>query len=1359
MHCLFRKAIAAVRAVALAVVAIALLAQVSQAQSISSVSPDSALAGSTVDVTITGIGTNFQAGSTTLIMGSTSIGAAIENITSPTGLIATIPIPASAPTGWYDVDKDSLLLPTSFWIGNCMGACGTISGTVWNDVNSNGVLDGAEQPMPGIPIMLAPAGDTAYSDSSGSYEFYTELGVSYTVSVNSGTYSASCWPGGVAPGSVTLPVGSSYAVQLTGATPTSGGNDFGLGVPDVSCQIIDIAPDSILLGATSTLTVTGLGTYFQSDSTVLVLGNTTIVSQTEAIGSPTSYTCTFAVPGNVPIGWYSLIKNGILVANAVYIGTCVGSCGTIDGVAWHDANGNGLIDGGETLLSDHTVTLQPAGWTALTDSLGYYAFYAPSGIAHTLHIDSGSYSASCWQGNILTGSVLVPNSGNYTVTLTGGGTVAGGNNFGIAVPDTSCQLVNVSPDSSLVDTTITLLITGLGTYFQSDSTVLTDGITTLVAVSENIVSPTSYTATFNIPANASFGWYTLEKQGLQLANALYVSNCVGACGMISGMVFHDENANGIMDVSEGPVAGVAITVNPGGIALTTDAQGAYEVLLAATTTYTVTMAPGTYSANCSGAFSLTGTQTAPAGPIAVALLPPNNSSDGNNFGLLIPDTVCGFISGSAYHDDNGNGSRDVGEANWSNAELRLMPNNVSTTTDGAGGYSFDVLPDAAYTVELLTDSVALTCPTLQQQQYGGLAYSTRNYAVTPTEPVAGPHTVVVSPQMPTMSGIDFGAVYPMQCARYSGTVFPDDNQNGVQDASEVGNISAWVFNAATARWDAVDGAGTWEHFTHYDVQSEFSVQWYQANNPCGWLPSAANAQQTYPLSPVTHTATVSLPDEDTTGLDYGVYLPPPTPCGTISGTVYEDVNGNGVQDVGEFAMTGVTARIHSPALNSATYAPVNGQGDFLVHMPLGYTYVVSVNTNVSNYQCNNEFIGAHIVTQPASGSYTVALSAANPVSTGNVLGVQAQLGPNEAEARMATHWMASGNLPGEAFYGGTDFNIRVYNGSANCTLRVERDPLIAFDGMHMPWQPMPDVQSSTENIWYLNNLSPGYYSYCFLQDYTVDSSAVPGTLLEWDAEVWCDVPDPCPLNNDLDANVVVDDPNRAATVPDLNNHSVSHMGNEQLHEVSSMDTSFSYVISYQNTLGVTAHSMIIVDTLPPELDPATISVPFAPHRHTTWIEGNVLFVAFDSIMLADTSESRINSYGYVQYHINMYPGIAPGTVIKNDAYIYLNNEEGYKLSAPDVLVVAPDGIEQFGAAAAAIQVYPNPVRDALVVTHSAGSLARMRLLDLLGRPVRAWDLNGATEARVQLEGVSPGMYVLQIHHGDAIENRTIVIER
>ena len=71
-------------------------------------------------------------------MGATTYNGTNEVIVNDTSYTFDITLPANAPFGAYDLDKDGVVASGIFHVVPCTN-CGTISGTVWNDSNGNGI--------------------------------------------------------------------------------------------------------------------------------------------------------------------------------------------------------------------------------------------------------------------------------------------------------------------------------------------------------------------------------------------------------------------------------------------------------------------------------------------------------------------------------------------------------------------------------------------------------------------------------------------------------------------------------------------------------------------------------------------------------------------------------------------------------------------------------------------------------------------------------------------------------------------------------------------------------------------------------------------------------------------------------------------------------------------------------------------------------------------------------------------------------------------------------------------------------------------------------------------------------------------
>ncbi|MBX2978026.1 MAG: hypothetical protein KF905_01930 [Flavobacteriales bacterium] len=216
------------------------------------------------------------------------------------------------------------------------------------------------------------------------------------------------------------------------------------------------------------------------------------------------------------------------------------------------------------------------------------------------------------------------------------------------------------------------------------------------------------------------------------------------------------------------------------------------------------------------------------------------------------------------------------------------------------------------------------------------------------------------------------------------------------------------------------------------------------------------------------------------------------------------------------------------------------------------------------------------------------------------------------------------------------------------TLSVEFDEVLEF----LSAEPMngSSVQGNTLT-WQLPSLAP-YGQASFVVDFQVP-------------------PDVGLLGSTVTVSAVAETTNEDG---DLSNNSASvdrvitgaYDPNDKLARTSSgNDTSWipgedqwvDYTIRFQNTGTDTAFNVLIIDTLPPQLDPASLDVLGASHNFVWMIKGaGILKFAFPGIMLPDSNVNEALSHGLVSFRIRMRDGFMtePGDEVENLAGIYFD---------------------------------------------------------------------------------------------------------
>ena len=208
----------------------------------------------------------------------------------------------------------------------------------------------------------------------------------------------------------------------------------------------------------------------------------------------------------------------------------------------------------------------------------------------------------------------------------------------------------------------------------------------------------------------------------------------------------------------------------------------------------------------------------------------------------------------------------------------------STLSDGTGSYTFSGLVAGSYTVsEVVQTSWIQTFP------------SSGTYTINITSGNA-------------ISGKDFGN---FQFGNISGTKFNDLNGNGVKDLGEPG-LAGWKIrlslNGAPRDSMLTDANGNYS-FSNlsvgtYMVSEVQQLDWFQSGPP----------------SPGTYTINISTSGSFVSGINFGNYQ-----YGSISGMVFDDINGNGIRDGGEPPLSNWRIRLNGVRVDSVL---TNSSGNY-----------------------------------------------------------------------------------------------------------------------------------------------------------------------------------------------------------------------------------------------------------------------------------------------------------------------------------------------------------------------------------------------------------------------------------------------
>jgi hypothetical protein len=379
----------------------------------------------------------------------------------------------------------------------------------------------------------------------------------------------------------------------------------------------------------------------------------------------------------------------------------------------------------------------------------------------------------------------------------------------------------------------------------------------------------------------------------------------------SGTVFSDPDGDGALGDGEVGLSGVAIQVTgPTGIALSglSALDGTYRVCgLTSSDTWLVNeTVPNGYR------------QTGPLdrrisrsliakdlGYIALVCCSDFKRLDFGN--QLIPGSIGGLV----YEDANASGARDPGEPALPGVTVTLTPTDPPgdprTAVSAADGtFLFTTLPAGKY-------SVTQTPPE-------GFAQ---------TQPASGGYTIALASGESSLHN-DFGNFHGSLQGSLAGFVFNDLDGSGARDPGEPGMAGVTVTLAspppgypAPTAVTAADGSFRFEALP-------FGTWTLSETIPAGF-------QQTAPPPPGTITATIDFAHQNVENLLFGNQALPLK----VFGSVFVDVNGNGVADAGEGPQANVTVRIVNTDSGQTSTTTTGAEGTFSFDgLPAG-TYTIS----------------------------------------------------------------------------------------------------------------------------------------------------------------------------------------------------------------------------------------------------------------------------------------------------------------------------------------------------------------------------------------------------------------------------------
>ena len=466
---------------------------------------------------------------------------------------------------------------------------------------------------------------------------------------------------------------------------------------------------------------------------------------------------------------------------------------------------------------------------------------------------------------------------------------------------------------------------------------------------------------------------------------------------------------------------------------------------------------------------------------------------------------------------------------------------------------------------------------------------------------------------------------------------------------------------------------------------------------------------------------------------------------TIKGNIYYDINDNCTRDAGEPPIHNI--QVYCSGIGY-TYTDDSGNYSFLV--PSG-TYTVT-ETVLSYYPLSSCQVNNIVVTASASSGCIIPVDFANSV--------------NPIHSMHISTWDYYPPVPGNTYTQaviisnegtGTETNVLSGYKTDGQLLAPTISPAGNFVMDSSTWYTTTggtalSMAAGTSQAYYMSYAVPTYVPLSTSVLFK-DSVAYQAPMSNWllDYSPWDNV-------NYFTTTVVSSyDPNFKVVAP---------KGTGPDGDITVNDSVLEYMVHFQNTGTYMAQNIMIIDTLDPNLDWATLTPVYqsAPCQIDLSTTGVVKFM-FNNIDLPYLNAyTTISSSGMLTYTIKQRHGLAMGTQFKNKASIYFDYNAPIVTNTTLNTLEPPTSVANVATPGEFFTLYPNPASNnySLKINSKSAGKAMIVVSDLTGRAVISKSVlvtSGVQTFTESTNGLSAGVYFVSITLDGALQTQKLVVLR
>lgn len=215
----------------------------------------------------------------------------------------------------------------------------------------------------------------------------------------------------------------------------------------------------------------------------------------------------------------------------------------------------------------------------------------------------------------------------------------------------------------------------------------------------------------------------------------------------------------------------------------------------------------------------------------------------------------------------------------------------------------------------------------------------------------------------------------------------------------------------------------------------------------------------------------------------------------------------------------------------------------------------------------------------------------------------------------------------------------------------------------------------------------------------------------------------------------------------------SPYGFDVQHYVSN-DDQLEYTITFQNQGMMVSEDLVIIDTLPAELDPMTVIRGEASHDFEFFVyDGGIVKWILNDINLEPGMPGTMENSGFVKFKANLKPGLASGTVVTNMAYLHFDGGQGsptnevfHTVGERSVDFLIPLAVDDIKNPDHSLNVFPNPFTETttLEITGVNAKQIYVEIHDVAGQLVQTNVATNQHVVQISRTGLADGVYTYRV---------------